>query len=434
MVLLYLTSQQNADTLDKECAAKGIIVKKMTGHFNLNRFVVRDGSSLGSFSYLAIDLDAIQDSEDEIVRALNGFRAMHSAQVIVVTHGMMESDPFLIRLRGEGVRCVASHTEVVPEQAPKEEYAIELISELAQVPEPVPEREHAIDPVQASPPPVEPIPEPGLVSEPPSISKALPKTKRIRKTKPIPETEILRDPQVMPIQEQDAIPEPESIPISAFGPLPRPVFSPTRQSLSIGICGAIHRVGATTQALNIAVYLSRQSYTACVVEANAHGHIGQLVDFYGMRMDKDNGRISHNGIDLYLQYDLSAMNRFGYTATVFDYGMFEGMDAHSFFARDVKIICAGAKAWESPALGEVFTACGGRNDLHFMFSFAPQDEQRDVKELMGKYSDNTHFSAYLPSLFEPLPNADVYHAMLAPYIQTAKQNEPPRKGLFSRGR
>lgn len=81
-MLLYLTSNENVGLFDFITNEFGIIVKKLSGEFYLNKFVIHDAKNFSHFSYIAIDLESLQDEEDEIIESINAFQTMYDARII----------------------------------------------------------------------------------------------------------------------------------------------------------------------------------------------------------------------------------------------------------------------------------------------------------------------------------------------------------------
>lgn len=82
-MLLYLTSTENVGLFDFLTEELGMLVKKLSGEFSLNRFVVHDMRNLSHFSYISIDLEAIKENTDEIVEAIIGFKTLYDTRVII---------------------------------------------------------------------------------------------------------------------------------------------------------------------------------------------------------------------------------------------------------------------------------------------------------------------------------------------------------------
>lgn len=82
-MLLYLTSNENLGLFDFLTEELGMLVKKLSGEFSLNKFVVHDMRNLSHFSYIVIDLEAIKDDSDKIVEAINAFKALYDSRIII---------------------------------------------------------------------------------------------------------------------------------------------------------------------------------------------------------------------------------------------------------------------------------------------------------------------------------------------------------------
>lgn len=57
-MLLYLSSNENIEIFDFLTNEHGIVIKKLSGTFNLKQFVTRDMRSLNHYAYFAIDIVA----------------------------------------------------------------------------------------------------------------------------------------------------------------------------------------------------------------------------------------------------------------------------------------------------------------------------------------------------------------------------------------
>lgn len=82
-MLLYLTSAENVGLFDFLTEELGMLVKKLSGEFSLNKFVVHDMRNLSHFSYIAIDLEAIKDNLDETIESLIAFKALYDSRIII---------------------------------------------------------------------------------------------------------------------------------------------------------------------------------------------------------------------------------------------------------------------------------------------------------------------------------------------------------------
>ena len=68
--------------------------------------------------------------------------------------------------------------------------------------------------------------------------------------------------------------------------------------ISIAVCGTMHRIGTTTQCMQIVKYCMSKGYRAAYVEVNSDNYISMCKDIYSAIEEKEN-HISYNNIDMY---------------------------------------------------------------------------------------------------------------------------------------
>ena len=82
MMILYLSSNEHINMLDFLNDEHGIIIKKLSGTFSLKQFIVGDLRSLNHFQYIVVDLNAIKDSNSEIMDAVSAYKKMFTSRMI----------------------------------------------------------------------------------------------------------------------------------------------------------------------------------------------------------------------------------------------------------------------------------------------------------------------------------------------------------------
>lgn len=105
-MLLYLSSNQNSGLFDFLVNEHGIPVKKLSGEFCLNKFVIRDMRNFNHYSFIVIDLRSLKDSENEIIDSIIAFMAMYDSRVIILAEGRSQDDELLMKLYNEGVHNI----------------------------------------------------------------------------------------------------------------------------------------------------------------------------------------------------------------------------------------------------------------------------------------------------------------------------------------
>ncbi|KAB3536279.1 CpsD/CapB family tyrosine-protein kinase [Alkaliphilus pronyensis] len=102
-MLLYLTSNDQINLLDFLNDEHGIIIKKLSGTFSLRQFVLGDLRSLNHFQYIVIDLNAIKDSNSDIMEAVNAYKKMFTSRMIFYIEDMKSHHDLALKLVENGI-------------------------------------------------------------------------------------------------------------------------------------------------------------------------------------------------------------------------------------------------------------------------------------------------------------------------------------------
>jgi hypothetical protein len=81
---------------------------------------------------------------------------------------------------------------------------------------------------------------------------------------------------------------------------------------------------------------------------------------------------------------------------------------------------------------QVFKDIEGWDSVHFIFSFVPKDIENEIRKLMGKYSERTHFSEYSPHLIDGTVNQKIYMSIFAEYMHEEKTQTSGFQNLVRR--
>lgn len=111
-MLLYISSNQNIGIFDFLIKEKGFIIKKLSGEFNLNKFVIHDMRNLSHYRYVAIDLNAIKDTEKEIIEALRAFKVMYDSRIIIFAEERIKEEDLIKDLVNEKIYNIITATTV----------------------------------------------------------------------------------------------------------------------------------------------------------------------------------------------------------------------------------------------------------------------------------------------------------------------------------
>ncbi|MEG1753540.1 MAG: hypothetical protein RR234_06465, partial [Christensenella sp.] len=183
-----------------------------------------------------------------------------------------------------------------------------------------------------------------------------------------------------------------------------------RTAITIAVAGAGHRVGATTQALQLLMFFRTKNYTAALVEMHCQERLWQFKDVYSNSEVTDSGNLSINGNLLITDAAKLAQAKKEYDILVLDYGAYSECDTVSYLKNNLKLVCAGVKPWETQYLNEVF--CHENESMCFLFSFVPPADEPIVREQMEGSADKTFFAVYTPDMFQYCGNDAVYEKIL----------------------
>ena len=112
MMLLYLSSNDHINLLDFLNDEHGIIIKKLSGTFSLRQFVLGDLRSLNHFQYMVIDLNAIKDSNSDIMEAVNAYKKMFTSRLIFYIEDMKAHHDLVMKLIENGVFNIVTANEI----------------------------------------------------------------------------------------------------------------------------------------------------------------------------------------------------------------------------------------------------------------------------------------------------------------------------------
>jgi hypothetical protein len=111
-MLLYLTSNDHINLLDFLNDEHGIIIKKLSGTFSLRQFVLGDLRSLNHFQYMVIDLNAIKDSNGDIMEAVNAYKKMFTSRLIFYIEDINMHRDLVHKLIENGVFNIVTATDI----------------------------------------------------------------------------------------------------------------------------------------------------------------------------------------------------------------------------------------------------------------------------------------------------------------------------------
>lgn len=218
------------------------------------------------------------------------------------------------------------------------------------------------------------------------------------------------------------VPPPSQVPLAEAQKmmLPKPAAPISQGAVTLALVGAGHRIGTSTQAMQLLLFLHTAGYRAALIEMHGGGSLLEYAQAFDGVKKYDDTHYRINGLDIYRgsQHLLQCKRR--YTYLVLDYGAYSEMpDVASFLVQGIKIVCCGAKQSETPYLQPIFDADDGT--LLYLFSFVPAADQEAVKESMVDSAGKTYFTPYAPDYWAYCGKDDFYGQIIQP------KQEPPHE-------
>lgn len=245
-----------------------------------------------------------------------------------------------------------------------------------------------------------------------------------------PSMEMMEEPQV---ESSPSILPPSQIDIVAGKAMAikRPP-RPATKAVTVAVAGASPRIGTTTQALQLLLFLRAKDYSCAYLDMCSSGKMEQLLDIYES-CDRINGHeFTIQGQHIITNGKLLMQARSEYDYVICDYGPYQDiLEPVSFWEKDVKIMVAGTKPWESAQLPAVFEDDDG--SLRYIFSFVPSADETSVREQMAESADKTYFAPYAPDYFSYSGADEIYSALVdCPGPSPAQTKEKGLRFLFNR--
>lgn len=238
----------------------------------------------------------------------------------------------------------------------------------------------------------------------------------IVRTEPEAQESAMAAAAAAPVQEPQEAPSPP-IPVEVTPPsqvgreaaqaqlvLPKPKIE--RSATCIAVAGAGHRIGTTTQTMQICLYVKALGYKAAVIEMAASALTGytQISDD-AVLFDEHHFRVE--GTDVYNDRTCILDAKSQYDYLILDYGCFADMaDPADYLRNDILVAVCGAKPSEVDQAAEVLRVDNGT--IHYIFSFVPQRDRPDVMASMEQYGERTYFAGWTPDYFLYSANDDLY--------------------------
>ena len=187
--------------------------------------------------------------------------------------------------------------------------------------------------------------------------------------------------------------------------LPKPRLR-GRNATTIAVCGAGHRIGTTTQAMQLCLYVKAMGYKAAVIEMSVSSltPYTQISDEVVL-FDEKHFRIE--GTDIYNDKTCILATKTKYDYLILDYGAFgELSEVADYLRNDILVAVCGAKPSEVDLVSDILRVDNGT--IHYVFSFVPQRDRDDILKSMSPFDVRTYFAGWTPDYFLYSGNDELY--------------------------
>lgn len=209
---------------------------------------------------------------------------------------------------------------------------------------------------------------------------------------------------------------------------------------TIGIVGTIHRIGTTTQCLQVVRYLNSKGFRACYVEMNSNrykniinnkgkdelSYVEKVPLFYSVTdKDEELGFYQCDGIDMYYKADkLPEILDKEYDYYVYDYGTYTDIDFNkaSYLKDNLNIFVCGTGITEIDMNADVISNPSYIKSK-LVFNFLAEEEIPDFLNSLGdKISHRAYFTKYTTDPFK-VTDLMLYDNLLSSIMMEMKKPE-----------
>lgn len=346
-MLLYLSSNENIELFDFLIEENGMLVEKLSGEFLLKKFVVHDMRNLSHFSYIAIDLEAIKDSIEDIIEGIKAFKTMYDARIILFTektdveylNKIIDEANIYNIVSGKTIDKIQKEIRIcLGEQGMSKHYAKMAVN--------------------------------------------------------------------LGYDENQGIDNNSNLPLARE----KPIKQFDTKNIKIIVSGVMNRIGTTTTAMNLAVFLSELGARASYTEGNGSNHLSTIHSHFFFNNPITNAYFTGGKVDYYFQGNIPIDN---YNFNIIDIGVLTSKNLKVTEIGDINILCAGSKPYELSYMNEALKMIKEIDKFNIIL---PLESKEDIEKIDGYKGLNIHFARYSSLLFSKDINVEVWENILSDYL------------------
>lgn len=345
-MIFYIASYSYADDISVSVAESGksVLDKKVVMQFDLALFMKQQMEQMQQVDVLIIDLSALNNADEDIIKALSSFRMLNdSARIIIISpENRTRGDRLLSDIFCLGI------------------YNIIVVSE---------DKEQLKD----------------------EIVQCITRGKTYRESLIYKENfKVVDNNSPSPVKERVII---------------KHEIRHTVNKALIGFIGTQSRIGVTHNAIVSANFLKSKGFKIALIEdaTNTNKCFNKIREAFDI-IDSEEF-FTLNQIDYYSNYDLTNIYKIltkNYNFVLIDFGIFDKSIVAEFNRCVIPIVIAGTKPWEVDYMNNLFESVP-ENELKeytYLFNFTDKKDQIIVKEGM-EVLKNIYFSECIDDPFNP---------------------------------
>ena len=380
MILGLVATEKNKEVVHAMNFRKQHDIRNLD--FKTNEDLIQTIESQPCFTHILFEIGAVIGNSDDFIQLLLRLRKTTTIEYLVLLEGFPSDSRIVEELLALGI---SKENLIFSSSLPLRQRMVQIFYS------PTPEVTPFVPPINMEM--VHPA------EKEPSEPDALPSTEAPEQT-----------PAVVPAP----VPPPSKITTTqAHAELQARMLSIQKENLKtatlIAIAGAGQRIGTTTQALQISMYLRSQNKSVALVEMHDHPCLKSYADVYSDAFICKTHCVI-NGNTIYFSPESLPTIQKEYEYLILDFGSFNQCSISEFLKADVKIISCGIKPWETEQINNTFRDNDG--SFQYLFSFVPPADEKDIVKQMEEFSQNTFFAPYSPDMFQYNGCDEMYHKLL----------------------
>jgi len=371
-LILYLSRNENVNLLDNAANERGLHIRKMSGSFSFAEFARLEMRKYTGSRFLFMDRLAITENDSEFIEAIQSFKLMYNARIIVIYENADTTDSFTRGLAQIGVTDIVTASS---EDGKQRQITACLSSEGMRKYKPAAAKTRV------------------FCEESPDDNYEEPDENNAENDIPV----------------QRVIPKRSKL----FAEMDNEQYRFDCVNVKIGIIGATRRVGVTTFALGLANFIKNHGGTACYVAINTNQHLNSIADAYDFDTEED--YYTWSAIDFYE----NILPKHDYNFIISDFGDIKREAVKKYKESDIHLFCgASDKQFEIAEFADKLKSV--KSVKPRILTYAPNHEYKQL--FNSAVTDDPAVVEPVRNMLDYKTNGTVFKEIVKEYIvETSKR-------------